>query len=471
MSESKPEQTRQAGRRALGLPDSLGSFASTALVALPVLSFFALLATAAVNVPYLDDYDTILRFLLETREPSAETLRLLLAQHVEHRLVFLRAVALGLAGTGPINFVTLAWLGCLGLTLGAAGFFVAFRPNGREGAPVSAKLLWFAPAALALFQPQFWDAFFWATSALSNLWVLPLALATLLVLARGGFLAMACAAALAAATTLTQGNGLLVLPAGLLLLGLTRRPGAAVVWLGSCALIGGLYALDFQPVDGAPGLLDSLRLTGTLLHYALNFLGSAPGFSHPTASPLFGVLLLGSTAALGFLGFPKRNPVLYAALLLLTASAGLNALGRAYISGADYALASTRYRFYSSAMLAVTYLCWAEWIATREARRERRGQPGRVGSVFLALSLAAGLAFSSLSYGFYLPKALETSKKLRGGLLHWSATGRGLMHPDVRHAGAILERAIEQGLYAPDLPSADRTPSGLPPALGAVPRQ
>ena len=153
------------------------------MIALPALAYCALLANTAVNVPYLDDYDTVLRFLLETRRGDGEPLKLLFAQHVEHRLVFLHVIALAMAGaTGHVDFVALVWIGVLGLALLAAGLFAAWRP----GAPLRAKLLGFAPVALFLFQPQFWDEFFWATSALSNLWVLPLALPTLLILGREG---------------------------------------------------------------------------------------------------------------------------------------------------------------------------------------------------------------------------------------------------------------------------------------------
>ncbi len=155
---------------------------------------------------------------------------------------------------------------------------------------------------------------------------------------------------------------------------------------------------------------------------------------------------LASSATLCLAGFPRRNPVLYALLALLLASAALNALGRGYIAGADYALHAVRYRFYASAVLAVTYLCWAEWVAARGAHDAWQTP---LGQRFLAASLAGALVFSSASYGLYTPKAVEVSEQLHGGLRYWRSTGRGLRHPDAKHAGAILERAIEEGLYLP----------------------
>lgn len=464
MSRSQPSHSPPEGSRPLGAIAPLALWAALALIALAVLAYCVLLAATSVNVPYLDDYDVILRFLLEAGEPDAEWLKLLFAQHVEHRLVFVRLTALTLMGiTGQVDFVALAWIGSLGLALLATGLFVAFRLQ----APLRAKCLLFSPVALLLFQPQSWDSFFWATSSLSNLWVLPLGLATLLALAREGPAALVSATALAGITLVAQGNGLLILPAGLVLLGLQRRAGAALFWGASSALLAGLYGLDFQPVEGAPTWLDSLQRAPTLLHYALNFLGSAPGFSHPVASPIFGALLLGSTAALWWKGFPKQNPVLYSLLLLLTASAALNAFGRWHISGAEYPLASVRYRSYSCCMLALSYLCWAEWIATRldlTSSTRPTNPTGSTGSaepsrqftrfarlarISLCLSLAGALVFSTVSYARYAQKAVATSSQLRGGLQHWWTSGRGLRHHDQRHAGSILTRAIERGLYVP----------------------
>ena len=415
-------------------------YLTAAFVALPVLAYGLLLAIVSVNIPYLDDYDTVLRFLLEARAPDAAPLQLVLAQHAEHRLVLLRAVALAMVGvTGRVDFVAFAWLGFAGLLVLTLGLFAAWR----TGENASARLLPFAPAVWFLFQPQFWDACFWATSALSNLWVLPLALTTLLVLRRETRIALLGAAALASLTTLTQGNGVLVLPAGLLLLGLQNRRAAAAAWAAGSALLVALYAIGFQPVEGVPSLLESARHTPTLIHYAFNFLGSAAGFSHPTASALFGACWVASATALALTRYPRQNPVLYGLLLILIASAFLNALGRAHISGADYPLTSVRYRFYASAVTALSYLCWVEWLGTAGPAFSLRLRQ------VVATGLAAGLTFGAASYLVYADKALTVSQQMSGGLAHWQRTGRGLRHHDQQHAGAILTKARQAGLYAP----------------------
>lgn len=409
------------------------------LIALPVLGYGLLLTVVSVDIPYLDDYDTVLRFLLEARAADAAPLKLVFAQHVEHRLVFLRAVALTMVGvTGQVDFVAFAWIGFAGLLLLALGLFAALRPDGS----MAARLVAFAPTLWILFQPQFWDAYFWATSALSNLWVLPLALATLLVLGREGPAAFFGAVALSSLTILTQGNGVLVLPAGLLLLALQNRRAAAGAWAATGALLVALYTVGFQPVEGVPSLLESAGRAPTLIHYGFNFLGSAAGFSHPSASTFFGACWVASAAALALARYPRQNPALYSLLLMLIASAFLNALGRGHISGADYPLAATRYRFYASATMAVTYLCWVDWLRCAGpafAPRLRRA---------VTVGLAAALAFGAASYAVYTEKALIVSHQMSGGLAHWRKTGRGLRHHDQRHAGRMLERAEQADLYS-----------------------
>ena len=56
-------------------------------------------------------------------------------------------------------------------------------------------------------------------------------------------------------------------------------------------------------------------------------------------------------------------------LLLVVASGLLNALGREFIAGADYALGAVRYRFYGSAAIALAYLAAFEGLSTPRIRR------------------------------------------------------------------------------------------------------
>ena len=48
------------------VPAWIGGLAAAALLA-PIITYYGLLASTSVNVPYLDDYDTILAYLLADR--------------------------------------------------------------------------------------------------------------------------------------------------------------------------------------------------------------------------------------------------------------------------------------------------------------------------------------------------------------------------------------------------------------------
>jgi len=396
------------------------------LLSAPAIAFYSLLSGTTVNVPYLDDYDTILRFLEGERSVSE-----LLAPHVEHRLAGVRVVAsTALSLTGEIDFRLLSFVGNLGVLATASVLYLGFRPKAdRPG-----KVLAFVPASWFLFQPQYWDSFFWATSALSNLWVLPVSgLAFIALLHRGG-IAVATAMALTTVASLTQANGLLCLPIGLVLLAFQHRGRAAAGWIAFSLALGGAYASGLALPDGHPGSLSALGSSPVLL-YALNFLGAAGGFGIPWASTAVGLAVVVSVVVLAPSAM-GRNPALYALLLLVTASAVLNGLGREFISGPDYALGATRYRFYGSAALAITYLLWVEGLG-----------PSRLRRAFVASGIAAAVAFGVASFAIGIEQARTVSTRLERGIVNWPHSLRGLAHPDAKSAHDILGRAVSAGIY------------------------
>ncbi len=419
-------------------PNPLHRLATGLLLAAPAIAFYVVLLETAVNVPYLDDYDTILRFFEGERSISE-----LLAPHVEHRLAGVRIVSgATLALTGEIDFRLLALVGNLGVFATAFVLYLSFRPKaGRPG-----KALAFVPASWFLFQPQYWDSFFWATSALSNLWVLPISGLAFIALLHRGPVMVTIAMALAAVAALTQANGLLCLPLGLVLLAFQRRGRATGFWIAFGLALGGLYASGLALPDGHPGSLAALG-RGPVILYALNFLGAAGGFGIPSVSTAVGLAIAVSAVVLAPSAM-ARNPALYALLLLVAASAVLNGLGREFISGPDYALGATRYRFYGSAALAITYLLWVEGLGGDRMRR-----------AFVGCGIAAAVAFGIASFALGVDRARTVSTRLERGMDHWPHSNRGLAHPDGKNAHDIVGRAVSAGIYRPPQASHEpRTP-------------
>ena len=373
--------------------------------------------------------DTVLGFLEST--PSGWTR--LVEAHVEHRLLLLRVATLALVALfGEVDFRTLAWLGNLGVLTLSVFLFAGFRKDASWGA----RIVTFSPATWFLFQPQYWDSFFWATASLSNLWVLPMALACFGALGRTGGAAFLLALAAGCVAALTQANGLLVLPIGALLLLRNGRHREAALWIVFSLLLAGAYAAGLQRPEGSVGILESL-LRPSVWQYALYFIGAAGGFGSPLPSALVGLAIL-AIAAWGLPRSTKANPGLAGLLLLVVASGLLNALGREFIAGPDYALGAARYRFYGSAALALAYLVGIETLIRPRARHWA-----------FAVGVSLALAFAVNSYRLDTPRALVNATRLEQGFERWTQQRRGLRHPHPDRASAILEAAIASGIYRP----------------------
>jgi len=398
------------------------------LIAVPALAFCALVAANAVNVPYLDDYDTVLLFL-----EGPASLGDWFAPHVEHRPVVLRLVAEASAAlSGSVDFRVLAFVGNAGVLALAAVLYRGFRPT----AALPVKSLAFVPAAWFLFQPQSFDSIFWATSSLSNGWVLALCGAGFLALEKRGPIGVALAALCVTFAVGAQANGLVALPVGLAVLVAQRRPAASLAWLAFAIGLAALYAIGLALPDGHPGLGEALSRPGVFA-YALAFLGAAGGFGHPATALAVGAALLLSALFLSRTGF-RHRPVLPALLWVVIGSAVLNALGREFIAGPDFAVSTVRYRSYGAAALACAYLAWVQSLA-----------PGSLRKAFVAAGISAGVAFGVASFAFGIERSTPLAERLKIGIMAWPATSRGLRHPDPQYAAERLERAVSVGRYRP----------------------
>ena len=211
-----------------------------AALLLSLLALAAYLAAAgrlAVDFPYWDDYYAVLDSLGKVRASETVTGKVaaVFSQHNEHRVAWLRAVALTCwAVQGRVDFRTLIWLGNTGLIALAVILMAGSRRSVRWP-----SLLALIP--LALLSPIQGKQMIWAMAALSNYWVLAFAAVALLLLSAGTGPAFGWACVSAVLATFTSGQGLLCFPAGLALLVVERRWPRALGWLG----IMGLSALAY----------------------------------------------------------------------------------------------------------------------------------------------------------------------------------------------------------------------------------
>ncbi len=396
-----------------------------------------LLLHSIVDVPAFDDYDAVVDFLNRwvATDSALARLRLLFSQHIEHRPALLRAAAAATASAlGHVDHRVLQLFGASALPLLALALLAGFR----RGTPLRERVLPFAPAALALFHPQFWSAYLWPTCSATNFFSVALAAVAFQALAGSTWRSFALAAAAALLATFSQGNGVAVLPIGFLALAGPGRSARRRAWLVFTLALGTLTVVAFErPFDTWDALanLASLERVGRLAGYVLNFLGSAASFSQRGIALGAGAALVASLLALLQRGAWRRSPALVALLLFVLASAGLNALVRAQ-QGIAAPLHQDRYRFYACAFLAATWLAWAAELAgTRWSRPA------------LAGVLAASVAFCGFSHALYRGKLLDMSARLEAGLERWWTNGEGgLFYPHFEKASRLLLTGFERGV-------------------------
>jgi hypothetical protein len=218
----------------------------TLLVALPVVCYSLLILNYTVNVPWMDDIDAFLSFLLGYIDASSvgEKIDWLLRPNNEHRILTAKLITLAIyALTGTINFKGLiisAFLFLLGLLF---LFYRLFRT-------INLPLLAFVPVPFLLLQPQHYLVSMWAITGLQHEVVLFLSFTSLYLLATGRGKAFSGALAIQLLASLSMSNGLFGWVAGAVVLATQRNWTRLGVWLvlGVATIV--FYFHDFQSPQG-----------------------------------------------------------------------------------------------------------------------------------------------------------------------------------------------------------------------------
>ena len=220
-------------------------------VLLPAISAFGILYWRSLSVPYMDDYDAILRFAVRYSQlPTLKTkvLEIATEQHNEYKLGFEHSiVAAELELSHHLNFTFLTVLGDLFLLPLA---YLLWRTYQQDERALDRRLLAFLPISLLFFALTYWENLNWAMTGLQNT---PVILFTFLAIyliapakrpAHGRLLLGCLAAALAA---FTSANGFLVGPVGLWMLLARRAYGGSGVWCASFAPPLAAYLYHYAP--------------------------------------------------------------------------------------------------------------------------------------------------------------------------------------------------------------------------------
>lgn len=322
--------------------------------ALYVAWYFYYVAHYAVDIPYLDDYDAILEYLLAFREDTPwEKLHSILLPHNEHIISMTRMVSwINYGLTGHLNiFALLLWGNAL-LLVPLAVLYATFTPTERY------PTLYFLLVIFVFLNPQYSVTALWAMALWSNIWVfVPVTLSILLVTRPKQWY---WSIPFAVVATFANGNGLMIWPIGFLLLFFERRPFLQwAIWAGAGIFTCGsyFYLMRQQPSEGL-FLLTNLPL---LPFNVLAFLGSYGALLGGKAGQIIAVIVGTGVATMtlittkNYLKTRQRTDLVLLALVAFVALTAL-AVGLFRAEKGMSIIIGGRYRQYSSLAVAVSLL-------------------------------------------------------------------------------------------------------------------
>lgn len=216
------------------------------LIAVPVVCYGLLVLTYAVNVPWVDDMDAFLRFILGYSDATtmAEKVDWLLRPNNEHRILTAKLTTVALRFlTGEVNFRWLIFV--------AFGFlFGTFALLYRIFRSTKLPLLAFVPVCFIFWQPQYYLTSLWALTGLQHEVVIFLTLSAIYLLSGSGTYRFAGAMSLQVLASLSMSNGLFGWVAGAVVLALARHWRRLGLWVGVGAATIIFYFHDFQNSQG-----------------------------------------------------------------------------------------------------------------------------------------------------------------------------------------------------------------------------
>lgn len=233
--------------------------------ALPALAYFAFVHHYALNVPVNDQWSDVL--LVEKAFSGHLSLGDLWAQHNENRILVPNLIVLLLAYTTHLDIVTEEYVSAVLL---AGSVFLIIRTHRRRspGTP----LIWYCPVAILMFS---WAQFENALWGFQLAWyvVLICLAGTLAVLDREQVhgTSLAIAAAIAVVGSFSSLQGLIIWPAGLLLLLYRRRPGKMLAaWAITAVATTALYFYNYNSDTPQLGNAPIDPFAGTVGHFKQN---------------------------------------------------------------------------------------------------------------------------------------------------------------------------------------------------------
>jgi hypothetical protein len=346
----------------------VGKCLGVILFFIPVGVYFFFVIYFSENIPFMDDYDAILKFVIDFagEESFLKRIHLVFAPHNDHRLVFLHLVVLAqYYVSGVINFQHLIILGNLSVIAILFILWKSFECSKN-------KLYFFLPAVYLLFSLAYFEASLWTMVSLSGLPVVAFSFAAIYLLGKDNNSHFIGSCVFAIAAVFTQGNGKIVLISCIAMLLYKKQYKKSVIWIFMSALLLLLPTFFLEPTNTTyDSILEILQSPiHHIRHYlsifsflgtyfeSLTFLGTYSGilaFLGTYFGSIIVTLIAGAVIACCFIyliriEFYAKNLVLFGFVTFIF----LNALAVGYARPS--VVFPSRYAIYSTLAIAVIYL-------------------------------------------------------------------------------------------------------------------
>lgn len=334
-----------------------------AAVLLPVAVYLRVWDYYAVNIAKWDDH-ALKRTLLDyiASEGPLGILRVLSAQHNEHRIFLTRLIAiLDYSWYGQLDYRHLMFAGNLLLLSVIILWWRLLKHNGKT-------LFALLPVALIWPTLAHWENMYWGMASIQNFGVVALGAIAVYWCMKGSWGYYAAGILLAALSAFSSGNGLLILPIVTLVLFLSRENKKGIIAAASVVLVLALYFGSYhQPDYNAKAPAGVWALVKGFMAFLGSFAEVFPVKGRQDTSVVFGfILFLVSISIVSTTLFrlvrnqyaerysKTTDAFCLCMMLFILGTAAVVVWGRAG-SGIEVLLTS-RYKIYSFLLLITAYL-------------------------------------------------------------------------------------------------------------------
>jgi hypothetical protein len=412
---------------------SWGIYLGIVLVFYPIFVYFYSVYIYTTNIPFSDDYPTILNDTISIiqSENIKGKLVLLFSKSLEEILLLSKVIPLATYYVfGEIDLRLNRVIGNIAF-LGLLFFIYKALPNKRE------KLFLLLPASLILFQlKQNWFYITVASTSVICLWFSGLVFYFLGKKTTKHFFYSGLVAVF---SVLSFGSGLLTFPVGWLVLIIQKRFKLAWVWFFTTIIIIGPF-IYFNKLTSSlsssfaiiPSLNDLIRVG----LFFISFLGSVFSFENQSIMFFCGALIIAYFIFLIYRKYYKVNLSVFSFMVYLILLAATAAFYRSGLG--ENAFMADRYKIYSLVMVLMVYISIIDLFYLKINEKW----------IFIISTVILSASFYTVSYVEGKQK-LEFSKNILSWRMNqWLDQNYNLMaHPFQNQANAIMTRALTGGYY------------------------